>query len=258
MAGKNMWHKPYFQPQLNEKAKYCNSKDRYLWESSYNNHLRRLQIIQNRIVYKPTIIKRNYSDLQYRRLNKERSRVLSLRTQINTMPQSSNSNSPAISRATSRPGSCAGSRAGSHADFRTNSRSGSRVQSLVGSRFGSPQSSYKRMRGSAPVSSARMDTIEENRRETVAAMNWRHYSELYPIQNYPVFSRRSTGQSMGRKGLRRTKRQNDLDLDQERELFGYEFAIASHLQQSKHAEGEGPSTRKTEASQEKVTSHKEM
>ena len=101
MAGRNLWHKPYFQPELYPVNKNASSKDRYLWETNYNHHLLRLQNIQSRPVHRPRIIKREYNLEDLEKLEAEKARLFQERTQLNTLPIDSRSASPAHSRQSS-------------------------------------------------------------------------------------------------------------------------------------------------------------
>lgn len=202
MAGRNMWHTPFFQPQLNNSAKFSNSKDRYRWESQYNGHLKRLQIIQGRQIYRPEIIKRTYPHSQYHQLDRERARAFAIRTQLNRLPLSGTTYS-------SRENSAASSRAGSP------------VPSPRGSRTSSTM--FDGEIRSAPESRAVMEPIEETRRQTIAAAagvrQRGEYSHFYPEQNFPVMSSRPASISRNRRTRRKTREQRELE--QERDLFGY-------------------------------------
>lgn len=102
MAGRNLWHKPYFQPELNSVNKFASSKDRYLWERQYNHHLLRLQNIQTRPTYKPKIMKREYRLDEVREVEAEKAKKFYERTRLNTLPLDSRPSSPSSSRRSSR------------------------------------------------------------------------------------------------------------------------------------------------------------
>lgn len=98
MAGRNLWHKPYFQPELNSVTKFASSKDRYLWETKYNHHLQRLQDIQSRPTHRPKIIKREYGPAEVQQIEADKARQFFERTQLNTLPLDSRPPSPSSSR----------------------------------------------------------------------------------------------------------------------------------------------------------------
>lgn len=154
MAGQNLWHKPYFQPKLDHTSKFSISPDRFSWERRYNFHLKRLQMIETRPVYKPHIIKRHYTQDDYRQLSSQNARNFKMRTEINTLPLESRQASPSASPAASP----------------------------VGSRVGSPAVSRRN-------SAAKQMNIEDSlRRFTFAAFSGRNASH-FPDQDYPIMRR---------------------------------------------------------------------
>lgn len=97
MAGRNLWHQPQFQPELNSTYKFSGSRDRYSWERDYNHHLQRMQAVETRPVHHPKIKKREYHPRELLQLEAEKNINFINRTKINMLPLSS--------RNSSRPGS---------------------------------------------------------------------------------------------------------------------------------------------------------
>ena len=116
MAGQNLWHKPYFQPTLENTNKYSISPDRLAWERKYNCHLQRLQVIETRPVYKPSIVRRRYTYYDYKNLTSQNARNFKKRTKANSLPLESKQASPIASPMGSPAGSRAVSRRGSAAN----------------------------------------------------------------------------------------------------------------------------------------------
>jgi len=52
MAGQNLWHKPYYQPQLSRESTTNSSKDKFEYQLSYHKHQQRLQKINQKPVKK--------------------------------------------------------------------------------------------------------------------------------------------------------------------------------------------------------------